>query len=83
MFVLRRVDEGFEKWLCGLSEEKLQQVVIRLMMGHDNEKSTRDYSECVKSMEHKVRCCSKCRRSGCEKCDYEEPEVRRQMAKAS
>ena len=68
--ILRRIDAGFEKWLGGLSEEMLEQVVSRLMMGHENEKSTRDYTECVKSMEHLVRFCSKCRRTGCEKCDY-------------
>ena len=68
--ILRRFDAGFEKWLGGLSEEKLEQVVSRLMRGHENEKSTREYTECVKSMEHLVRYCSKCRRQGCEKCDY-------------
>ena len=68
--ILRRFDVGFEKWLGGLSEEELEQVVSQLMMGHENEKSTREYTECVKSMEHLVRFCSKCRRSGCEKCDY-------------
>ena len=40
------------------------------MMGHDNEKATMEYMECVKSMEHMVRFCSKCRRHGCESCDY-------------
>ena len=54
-----------------MPEEKLEQVVSRLMSGHPtNEKPTREYTECVKSMEHLVRYCSKCRRSGCEKCDY-------------
>ena len=41
-----------------------------MMRGHENEKATRDYVDCVKSMEPLVRFCSKCRRSGCEKCDY-------------
>ena len=68
--ILRRIDAGFEKWLGGLSEEKLEQVVSRLMSGHENEQPTREYTECVKSMEHLVRYCSKCRRQGCEKCDY-------------
>ena len=36
--ILRRIDAGFEKWLGGLSEEKLEQVVSRLMRGHENEK---------------------------------------------
>ena len=40
------------------------------MQGHVNEKSTMEYIECVKGMESIVRFCSKCRRSGCEKCDY-------------
>ena len=40
------------------------------MRDHENEKSVKEYTECVRSMEHKVRFCSKCRRSGCEKCDY-------------
>ena len=29
--ILRRVDADFERWLGGLSEEKLEQVVSRLM----------------------------------------------------
>ena len=67
---LSRFDKGFEKWLSGLSEVELEKVASRLMKGHANEKTTWEYIECVKSMEHKVRFCSKCRRSGCEKCDY-------------
>ena len=70
LVVLQRLDSGFEKWLAALSEQQLEQVVSRLMRGHENEQSTREYTECVKSMEHLVRFCSKCRRSGCEKCDY-------------
>ena len=35
-----------------------------------NEKATTDYIDCVKSMEPLVRFCSKCIRSGSEKCDY-------------
>ena len=64
MVILCRFDAGFEKWLGGLSEEELEQVVSRLMRVHENEKSTREYTECVKSMEHLVRYCSKCRRQG-------------------
>ena len=67
--MLRRFDAGFEKWLGCLSEEMLEKVVSRLMSGHESEKATREYIECVKSMEHLVRYCSKCRRQGCEKCD--------------
>ena len=68
--ILRRVDAGFETWLRSLSAEKLEQLVSRLMRGHENEKATKEYVDCVKSMEPLVRFCSKCRRSGCEKCDY-------------
>ena len=67
---LSRFDRGLEKWLSGLSEVELEKVVSRLMKGHANEKTTMEYIECVKSMEHMVRFCSKCRRKGCEKCDY-------------
>ena len=70
MTILRRFDAGFEKWLGGLSEQKLEQVVSRLMSGHENEEAVKAYTECVRSMEHKVKYCSKCRRDGCEKCDY-------------
>ena len=70
MMILRRVDTGFEKWLSGLPEVELEKVVRRLMKGHANEESTFQYMECVKSMEGMVRFCSKCRRCGCEKCDY-------------
>ena len=31
---------------------------------------TKEYTDCVRSMEHLVRFCSKCRRTGCESCDY-------------
>ena len=68
--ILRRFDVGFNKWLSGLSEVELEKVVSRLMKGHANEKTTMEYIECVKSMEHMVRFCSKCRRTGCEECDY-------------
>ena len=68
--ILRRFDVGFNKWLSGLSEVELEKVVSRLMKGHANEKTTMEYIECVKSMEHMVRFCSTCRRTGCEKCDY-------------
>ena len=40
------------------------------MKCHKNEKAVRDYTECVQSMEHKVKFCAKCRRDGCEKCEY-------------
>ena len=70
MVVLQRLDSNFEKWLAGLSEEQLEKVVSKLMKGHALEEATRAYTECVKSMEHLVRYCSKCRRTGCEKCDY-------------
>ena len=39
------------------------------MQGHKNEEATRAYTECMKSMEHLVRWCNKCRRTGCEMCD--------------
>ena len=68
--IMQRIEKGFEQWLGRLSEEQLEQVVSRLMRGHQNEKATREYTACVKSMEHAVRYCSKCRRGGCEKCDY-------------
>ena len=70
VLILRRFDRGFEKWLCQLTEAELEKVVSRLMKGHDNEQCTKKYMELVQSMEHEVRYCSKCRRSGCEKCDY-------------
>ena len=38
--ILRRFDVGFTKWLNGLTEEKLENVVRRLMEGHENEKTT-------------------------------------------
>ena len=41
-----------------------------MMRGHDLETTTMQYIDCVRSMEQKVRYCSKCRRTGCEKCDY-------------
>ena len=37
MMILRRVDTGFEKWLCGLPEVELEKVVRRAMKGHGNE----------------------------------------------
>ena len=40
------------------------------MRGHENEQATREYTESVKMMDPMVRFCSKCRRNGCEKCDY-------------
>ena len=67
---LRRFDRGFEKWLCQLTETELKKVVSRLMKGHDNEQCTKRYMDLVQSMEHQVRYCSKCRRRGCERCDY-------------
>ena len=70
MMILRRIDTGFNRWLRSLSEVELEKVVRRLMKGHANEESTFQYMECVKSMEGVVRFCSKCRRCGCEKCDY-------------
>ena len=70
MMILRRFDTGFNRWLSSLSEVELEKVVRRLMKGHANEESTFQYMECVKSMEGMVRFCSKCRRCGCEKCDY-------------
>ena len=63
-------EKGVTQWLSGLSDEKLENVVSRLMKGHANEKTTMEYIECVKSMEHVVRFCSRGRRTGCAKCDY-------------
>ena len=60
--ILRRFDVGCNKWLSGLSEVELEKVVRRLTKGHLDEKTTMEYIECVKSMEHMVRFCSKCRR---------------------
>ena len=40
------------------------------MKDHSNEAATKKYLECVQSMEHMVRYCSKCRQGGCERCDY-------------
>ena len=40
------------------------------MKGHEFENDTTAYTECVRSMEHMVKNCSKCRRRGCEKCTY-------------
>ena len=68
--ILRRFDVGFNNWLSGLSEVMLEKVVSRLMKGHANEKTTMEYIECVKFMEHMVRFFSTCRMTGCEKCDY-------------
>ena len=70
VLILRRFDAGFEKWLCHLTEAQLEKVVSRLMKDHPNEAATKNYLECVQSMEHMVRYCSKCRHSGCERCDY-------------
>ena len=67
---MRKIDAGFEQWLAGLSEKELEQVVSRLMRGHENEQVCMEYIDLVKSMEHKARMCSKCRRSTCERCDY-------------
>ena len=40
----------------------LEKVVSRLMRGHENEKVTKEYTDCVRSMERLVRFCSKCRK---------------------
>ena len=66
----RRFEQGFEKWLRKKSEEELERVVRVLMRGHALESDTKAYVECVRSMEHMVKNCSKCRRRGCEKCTY-------------
>ena len=68
--VLRKFDQGFEKWLRNKSEEELARVVSVAMRGHEFEADTKAYVECVQSMEHMVRNCSKCRNRGCEKCTY-------------
>ena len=53
-----------------MSEKKLEQVVDQMMKGHKNEKAVREYIAWVQSLEHKVKFCAKCRRRGCEKCEY-------------
>ena len=68
--VLRRFDQGFEKWLRNKSEAELERVVSVGMRGHAFEADAKAYLECVQSMEHMVKNCSKCRRKGCEKCTY-------------
>ena len=68
--LLRRFDRGFNKWLNALSEKELEKVVSRVLRNHPNEKTCFEYIECVRSMEGTVRFCNKCRRTGCEKCDY-------------
>ena len=67
---MNRSEKGFNTWLSGLSQVQLEKVVNRLMKGHQNEKTTQDYIEFVKSHDLSVTCCSKCRFGGCEKCDY-------------
>ena len=68
--VLRRFDRGFETWLKGKSEQELERVVNLLMKDHELEQDTKAYVECVRSMEHMVKNCTKCRRKGCEKCIF-------------
>ena len=67
---LKQIEKGFNAWLSGLSQVQLEKVVNRLMKGHQNEKTTQDYIEFVKSHQLSVRLCSKCRFGGCETCDY-------------
>ena len=52
------------------TEEELERVVSKLMTGQELEEDCRNYLECVRSMEHLVRPCGKCKRKGCEKCSY-------------
>ena len=54
----------------GKSEQELERVVNLLMKDHELEQDTKAYVECVRSMEHMVKNCTKCRRKGCEKCTY-------------
>ena len=46
---LNRFEKGFNTWLSSLSQVQLEKVVNRLMKGHQNEKTTQDYIEFVKS----------------------------------
>ena len=67
---MRRFDRGFEKWLRQKSVQELERVVNQVMRDHQFEQDTKAYVECVRSMEHMVKNCSKCRRNGCQHCTY-------------
>ena len=51
-------------------EETLEQVVSQMMKGHPLKKDVEAYNDCVRSMVHLVKYCSKCRKCGCESCSY-------------
>ena len=67
---LRRIDKGFEKWLKQKSEEELERVMNQVMRDHTNEQECKAYANCVRSLEHMGKNCTKCRRTGCESCTY-------------
>ena len=67
---LRRFDKGFEKWLKQKSEEDLERILCEVMSDHPHKDECKAYVDCVKSLEHMVKNCTKCRRGGCESCTY-------------
>ena len=68
--ILCRLDKGFGKWLRQKNEFQLERIVKQVMSGHKFEQDTKAYLDCVHSTESMVRFCTKCRRGGCEYCDY-------------
>ena len=68
--ILCRLDKGFGKWLRQKNEFQLERIVKQVMSGHRFEQDTKAYLDCVHSTESMVRFCTKCRRGGCEYCDY-------------
>ena len=69
--VLRKGEQGFEKWLKGMSVEKLEEIVTQPEGGDSENTSLKDYLKWVKEHET-LKVCSSCRWThGCETCSYE------------
>ena len=69
--VLRKGEQGFEKWLKGMSVEKLEEIVTQPEGGDSENTSLKDYLKWVKEHEA-LKVCSSCRWAhGCETCSYE------------
>ena len=73
--ILKKCQQGFEKWLKGLSIEKLEEIV-KVEEGEkegetEGEKARGEYLKWVKDHET-LKVCSSCRwKHGCETCSYE------------
>jgi len=69
--LLRKGEKGFEKWLKGLSVERLEEIVTEPQGGGDEDPAWKKYLEWVKEHET-IKVCSNCRwYHGCETCSYE------------